>query len=167
MSDHSSDAVINSIADLEALYPAPTAAQAQKRAAELSAALQAKLSEASLCTIASIGPQGLDCSPRGDTPGQLVQVLDKHTIAIPDRAGSRRLDTARNVIQNPMIAAWFVSSNWQQSVRIAGHAYVSVKPELRQRFTLDNKVPTTVLVIRIDSVSTHNDRAIRASGLMA
>ena len=47
-----------------------------------------KLIEAApFCVIATSGPEGLDCSPRGDPPG-FVRVLDEHTVLIPDRRGA-------------------------------------------------------------------------------
>jgi predicted pyridoxine 5'-phosphate oxidase superfamily flavin-nucleotide-binding protein len=33
------------------------------------------------------GPEGLDCSPKGDAPG-FVRILDDKTLAIPDRPGN-------------------------------------------------------------------------------
>jgi predicted pyridoxine 5'-phosphate oxidase superfamily flavin-nucleotide-binding protein len=58
--------------------------------------------------VASSGEQGvIDISPKGD-PAGFVEVLDEHTLAIPDRLGNRRLDTFRNVLLNPNVALIFV-----------------------------------------------------------
>ena len=43
-----------------------------------------KLIEAApFVVVATSGPEGLDCSPRGDPPG-FVRVVDEHTIIIPE-----------------------------------------------------------------------------------
>jgi len=167
MSQITDGASIASIEALEALYSAPSPAAKSKRVPTLSEAVQGKLQASSLCVIASVGSTGVDCSPRGDAPGNLVQVIDERTLAIPDRAGSRRLDTAKNVIQNGRVAAWFLSSDWRESVRISGRAYITVDPTLLNRCALDGELPITVMVIEIDHVAIHNDRAVRSSGLMA
>ncbi len=42
--------------------------------------------------VATRGPDGrLDLSPKGDPPPGFVAVLDKRTLAIPDRPGNNRL----------------------------------------------------------------------------
>jgi len=116
--------------------------------------------------IASTGQKGVECSPRGDAPGNLVQVLDPHTVAIPDRPGSHRLDTARNIIENGQVAVWFLSSQWRESVRVSGTAIISTDHDLLEQFALEGVCPITVMVVSIKTVSVHNDRAIRLSGLV-
>lgn len=159
--------VVSSVAELEALYPAPSSSATHKQASELSDALQSKIEQSSLCVIASVGPQGVDCSPRGDAPGNLVKVFDAHTLAIPDRPGSNRLDTAKNVISNGKIGVWFLSSEWKESVRVVGDAHISTDPTLLESFELNQKLPVSVLVVTIALVAIHNDRAIKFSGLIA
>jgi predicted pyridoxine 5'-phosphate oxidase superfamily flavin-nucleotide-binding protein len=44
----------------------------------------------------------MDVSPKGDPPG-FVKVLDKHTLAVPDRIGNHRGDTFMNVLENPSV----------------------------------------------------------------
>ena len=159
--------VITTIAELEALYPTPSARAISKRVTEISDAMQSKIEQASLCVIASVGPNGVDCSPRGDPPGDLVKVLDAQTIAIPDRPGSNRLDTAKNIIANGQIGVWLLSPDSTDTVRITGDAHISTDIQLLKQFELDQSVPVTVMVITIREVAVHNDRAIKSSGLVA
>ena len=55
---------------------------------------------APFAVVATHGPAGLDCSPRGDGPG-FVQVLDERTPAAADRRGNNRLDTLHNLLHDP------------------------------------------------------------------
>src|SRR5690349_16549667 len=55
----------------------------------------------------SDGSGGLDVSPKGD-PAGFAQVLDEHTIAIPERPGNKRADTFYNVLQNPNVGLIFL-----------------------------------------------------------
>src|SRR5258708_19431570 len=48
----------------------------------------------------------LDLSPKGD-PAGFIAVLDKKTLAIPDRLGNNRLDTFGNLLVNPEIVLIF------------------------------------------------------------
>ena len=50
----------------------------------------------------SDGKGSMDLSPKGDPPG-FVKILDKQTIAIPDRPGNRRVDTMENILENPFV----------------------------------------------------------------
>jgi len=61
-----------------------------------------------LLMLATSTPDGrLDVSPRGDPPG-FVQVLDERRIVIPDRKGNHRLDTLRNILDNPRVGSLFL-----------------------------------------------------------
>jgi len=157
---------ITSIKELAALYPAPSKKAQNKRLPELNETLATKVAHSTLCVIASANEEAVDCSPRGDSAGQLVKVLDSKTLAIPDRPGSHRLDTAKNIIDNGKVSLWFLSADWKETVRVSGDAHISVDPALLQQFALNDVLPVTVMVITIKEVATHNDRAVKQSGLL-
>ena len=163
---HQPTAVVSSVTELTALYPSPSSQATNKTVSELSDALQLKIEQSSLCVIASTGPNGIDCSPRGDAPGNLIKVLDARTVAIPDRPGSNRLDTAKNVIANGQIGLWCLSSQWEETVRISGDAHISTDAQLLKNFELNQTLPVTVMVIAIHQVAVHNNRAVKFSGLI-
>lgn len=158
---------ITTVDALTDLYPAPSEKAQHKRIPELTDSLMHKVAESSLCIIASVGEAAVDCSPRGDSPGQLVKVLDSKTLAIPDRPGSHRLDTAKNIIDNGKVSLWFLSAEWRTTVRVSGDAHISVDPTLLEQFALDGVLPVTVMVVTIKEVATHNDRAVKQSGLLS
>jgi hypothetical protein len=116
-------------------------------------------------TIATSGPGGLDCSPRGDKAGQLFLVLDAHTLVIPDRRGNNRLDTLRNLISDPRVGLLFFIPGVAECVRVNGTAIVSTDPLLRARFAVDGALPVTVIVVSIASVYFQCARSIMRSGL--
>jgi predicted pyridoxine 5'-phosphate oxidase superfamily flavin-nucleotide-binding protein len=53
-----------------------------------------------LVLAATDGEGGLDASPRGDAPG-FVRMPDDDTLIIPDRPGTRRVDSFSNVVRHP------------------------------------------------------------------
>jgi len=65
----------------------------------------------------------MDVSPKGDPPG-FVKVLDKNTLAIPDRIGNNRADTFLNVLENPSVGLLFIVPKRREVVRVSGVAQV-------------------------------------------
>jgi len=114
--------------------------------------------------LATLGPDGLDTSPRGDASG-FVQVADEHTLLLPDRRGNQRIDSLRNIAHNPQVALLFLIPGVGEALRVNGTARISALPALCERFVVDGKSPASVLVISVRSVFFQCARAIKRSGL--
>ena len=119
---------------------------------------------APFAVLATLGPDGLDTSPRGDAPG-FVQVADERTLLLPDRRGNQRIDSLRNITHNPQVALLFLIPGIGEALRINGTARISALPALCERFAVDGKAPATVLVVTVRSVFFQCARAIKRSGL--
>jgi uncharacterized protein len=119
---------------------------------------------APFAVLATLGPDGLDTSPRGDAPG-FVQVADEHTLLLPDRRGNQRVDSLRNITFNPQVALLFLIPGVGECLRVNGTARISALPALCERFSVDGKPPASVLVISVRSVFFQCARAIKRSGL--
>jgi uncharacterized protein len=114
--------------------------------------------------LASSGPKGVDVSPRGDPPG-FVRVKDGKTIQIPDRRGNNRLDTIRNIIQNPSVGIIFLIPNVGETIRVSGQAEIMVDQDLLETFSIKNKPATSVISIKIEKAYYQCQKAIARSGL--
>lgn len=115
--------------------------------------------------VASAGTGGmLDVSPKGD-PAGFVKVLDEKTLAIPDRLGNRRLDTYRNVLQNPNVGLIFVIPGVTYTLRISGKAIIVRDLELRETMAIKGKQPNHVLVVGVEHVLSHCPKCMIRSGL--
>ena len=79
--------------------------------------------------LATGGPGGLDCSPRGDAPG-FVRVADEKTLLIPDRRGNNRIDSLRNIVRDPRVALLFLIPGVGETIRVIGRAAISTDPAL-------------------------------------
>ena len=119
---------------------------------------------APFAVLATLGPDGLDTSPRGDAPG-FVHVADEHTLLLPDRRGNQRIDSLRNITSNPQVALLFLIPGVGEALRVNGTARISALPALRERFAVDGKPPASVLVISVRSVFFQCARAIKRSEL--
>jgi uncharacterized protein len=150
---------ITTIAELEALYGEVNPNSLRKEVPQLTAAYRQMLEAAPFCAVATSGPGGLDCSPRGDGPG-FVHVIDPQTIAIPDRRGNNRLDTLRNLVADPRIALLFMIPGVTETLRINGRAIISTAPELIEQLVVQGQAPKTVIVVTISSVYFQCARAL-------
>src|SRR5687768_17113081 len=88
---------------LDALYGEPVPAAIAKEIDHISDHYKALIDKSPFVIIATVGPEGLDCSPRGDPPG-FVRVVDRKTVLIPDRRGNNRIDGLRNLVRDPRIS---------------------------------------------------------------
>jgi uncharacterized protein len=114
--------------------------------------------------LATSGPEGLDCSPRGDLPG-FVRIHDEKTLMMPDRRGNNRVDSLRNIVRDPRIALLFLIPGSGSTLRVNGRAQVSVDPDLLASFRVDGKAPRTVIVMTVDDIYFQCARAIVRSEL--
>jgi PPOX class probable FMN-dependent enzyme len=120
-----------------------------------------------LCLIATADATGKqDVTPRGDPPGAF-KVLDEHTIALADRPGNNRLDTLRNILENPEIALIFLLPGVNDTVRVAGTARLSVDPELLASMAVQGKEPKCAIVIAVRQAYLHCAKALLRSRLWA
>jgi uncharacterized protein len=156
---------ISTMAELEAHYnEAPHGPALIKEIDHINESYRALIDASPFFALATCGPDGLDCSPRGD-PAGFVRVLDARTIAIPDRRGNNRIDSLRNLIHDPRVALLFLIPGVSETLRIMGRATISTDPVLCASFTIQDKVPRSVLVVAVDRVFFQCAKAIVRSKL--
>jgi uncharacterized protein len=114
--------------------------------------------------IATVGPEGLDASPRGD-PAGFVQVLDDHTLLIPDRRGNNRIDSLRNIVRDGRVALLFLIPGVGETLRVNGQAVISTAPSLIERFPFKGTLPRSVIVVRAEAVYFQCSKALVRSEL--
>jgi PPOX class probable FMN-dependent enzyme len=156
--------MLTTIEQLEALYGQPHERALRKEIAYVNEDYRAFIEVAPFVVLATAGPDGLDCSPRGDAPG-FVRVVDERTLALPDRIGNNRLDSLRNIIAEPRLALLFIIPGVGESLRVNGRGRIVNDPEWLDSFAVEGKLPRTVLLIDIDSVYFHCSKALVRSKL--
>ena len=158
------DHLITTIEQLEALYGKPFGPSVAKEIDHIAPVYRKLIEAAPFVAIATGGPEGLDCSPKGDAAG-FVRILDDKTLAIPDRPGNNRIDGFRNILRDPRIAVLFLIPGIGETLRVNGRASISIDPELMQGFAVNGKLPRSVLIVHIDTVFFHCSKAIVRSKL--
>src|SRR4029077_10288537 len=78
--------------------------------------------------LATGSSQGLDCSPKGDKPGFVQIEDDGRTLLIPDRRGNNRIDSLKNLVEDPRVGLIFLVPGANETYRVNGRARVSVDP---------------------------------------
>ena len=157
--------IIATIDELEAIYSAePTAASTVKEVARITPHYRALIEASPFVALATSGPEGLDCSPRGDKPG-FVRVVDERTLVLPDRRGNNRIDSLRNIILDPRVALLFLIPGSGTTFRVNGSAVVSAEAELLASLAIGGQVPRTAIVITVESAYFQCSRAIIRSEL--
>lgn len=156
--------VVSSIEQLERLYGTPVDTSLIKVTPRITP-LQREYVEASpFVVLASNGPEGVDCSPRGDAPG-FVRVVDANTLHLPDRRGNNRLDSLRNIVRDPRVSLLFMVPGVGVTFRVIGRAVLRTDTELRERFAVDGKPPTTVIEVSVEQAYTQCPKALIRSDL--
>ncbi len=156
---------ITSFDELEQVYPNPAPERSIWKEIDHINELYRRFIEASpFLILATSGENGVDCSPRGDPPG-FVRVVSPHCIQIPDRKGNNRLDSLRNVLENPAVGVIFLVPGAGETLRLAGRAEILVDEALCQSFAVNGKPASSILSIRVDKVYYQCQKALVRSGL--
>jgi PPOX class probable FMN-dependent enzyme len=155
---------IETLEQLERIYGEPRPVAVLKEKDEITPSYAKLIEAAPFVAIATSGPEGLDCSPKGD-PAGFVRILDSKTLAIPDRPGNNRIDGMRNLVRDPRIALLFLIPGVGETLRVNGRAQISVDPELLQSFAMGGKPPRAVMLIAVERIYFHCSKAIMRSKL--
>lgn len=156
--------IIDSVAQLSALYGEVASASLKKEVDFIHPLYQSLIQASPFAVLATSGEEGLDASPRGDSPG-FVQVLDEKTLLLPERRGNNRVDSLHNILTDPRVALFFMIPGVGETLRVNGRATISVEPELMARCVVKGKQPKCVLVIQVEKVFFQCARAIKRSRL--
>jgi PPOX class probable FMN-dependent enzyme len=156
--------VIRSVEQLEALYGYPGETSLVKELDHIIPEYAAFIEASPFAALATSGPEGLDCSPRGDLAG-FVRIDNPRRLLMPDRRGNNRADSLKNIIRDPGVALLFLVPGSGTTLRVNGRAYISIDASLCASFTVEGKPARSVVVIDVDAVYFQCARAIRRSDL--
>ena len=156
--------IITTEAQLEAIYGKPVEAATVKEVNWITPHYRAYIEASPYVALATSGPEGLDCSPRGDSPG-FVRVHDEKTLMMPDRRGNNRIDSLRNIVRDPRVALLFMIPGMGNTLRVNGRAHLSIEPAPLGSFAVEEKAPRSVTVIEVDAVYFQCARALVRSDL--
>ncbi len=155
---------ISTVEELEALYVLPKEASTAKEINWMSPEYRALIEASPFAVLATSGPEGLDCSPRGDVSG-FVRVQDDRTLLLPDRRGNNRVDSLRNIVRDGRVGLLFLIPGSGTTLRVNGRAELSTDPDLLASFAVKGQAPRSVIVITVEAIYFQCARAIVRSAL--
>ncbi|MGF9567377.1 pyridoxamine 5'-phosphate oxidase family protein [Neorhizobium sp. JUb45] len=164
MSASAQDGIITSIEGLREIYGESSPASMVKVTDYLTAEYRQMIEASPFVALATVGPEGMDCSPRGDLGG-VVRVENERTLTLPDWRGNNRIDSLENIVRDPRVALMFLVPGSNTTMRVNGRAVVSAKPSLLDSFEMDGKHPRSVTVVTIEEVYFQCARALMRSEL--
>ncbi|GMB82241.1 pyridoxamine 5'-phosphate oxidase family protein [Shinella zoogloeoides] len=156
--------IVTSVEQLNALYGEPGEASLIKVTDYLLPEYRTMIEASPFMALATVGPEGLDCSPRGDA-GPVVHIEDERTLMLPDWRGNNRIDSLSNIVRDPRVALMFLIPGSNTTMRLNGRAVVCVDEVITQRFTMDGRHPRSVIVISIEEVYSQCARAVLRADL--
>jgi len=156
--------VLDTVEALEGHYGTPVPASLAKEIDFISDHYQSFIERSPFVVIATSGPEGLDCSPRGDPPG-FCQVYDSKTVLIPDRPGNNRLDSLKNLVRDPRVSLLFLIPGIGETIRINGRARICLDEDLLERFVVKGKLPKAVIAVSVETIYFQCQKALVRSGL--
>ncbi|WP_438498143.1 pyridoxamine 5'-phosphate oxidase family protein [Paenibacillus sp. IHBB 3054] len=123
------------------------------------------ISKSPLLIMATSDGEGLcDVSPRGDLPGFVLVLDDKHLV-IPERPGNRRMDSLRNILSNPNAGLIFLIPGLEETLRVNGHAYIVRDEDLLVRMESHGRTPLVGIVIEVEECYMHCAKSLKRSSL--
>lgn len=155
---------ITSEAELAAHYGTPKLASTAKVSSDTTPQYRAWIEASPFCALASVGPEGLDCSPRGDD-GPVVHVIDANTLAMPDRKGNDRIDTLRNIVRDPRVSLMFLVPGAETVIRVNGRARLTADEDVCASYAKDGKAPRAVIFVTVVEVYFQCARAVMRAAL--
>lgn len=155
---------ITSIDQLKQIYGDASEASVVKVTTSLTLEYRQMIEASPFVALATVGPEGLDCSPRGDA-GSCVRVLDRTTLLLPDWRGNNRIDSLLNIVRDPRVALMFLIPGSSTAMRVNGTAKVSVEPSLLESFEMDGRHPRSVVLITVGEAYFQCARAIMRAQL--
>jgi PPOX class probable FMN-dependent enzyme len=124
------------------------------------------LAASPFCVLATAAADGsCDASPKGDPAGDLVHVIDAQTIALAERPGNRRADGYRNILDNPHVGLLFLIPGRGDTLRINGRARLVSDAPFFDAMVVKGHRPVLAVVVEIDEVFHHCQKAFLRSQL--
>lgn len=157
--------MITTIEGLEALYGEVSPAAQLKVLDHVSEDYGRFIEASPFLVLSTVGPEGVDCSPRGDPKGFVRIGDDRRTLMIPDRRGNNRLDSLRNIVRDPRVALLFMVPGVGETMRVNGSALLTTDMALRESFAIEGKSPACVILFQVREIYTQCQKALARSRL--
>ncbi|MFD2443717.1 pyridoxamine 5'-phosphate oxidase family protein [Bacillus sp. CGMCC 1.16607] len=105
-----------------------------------------------------------DVSPRGDQAG-FVLTLNERYLVIPERKGNNRVDSLRNILQNPRVGLLFIIPGLKETLRVNGKASIIQDEDIMIQMVANGKKPLVGIAVEIEECFIQCGKALKRSSL--
>ena len=105
-----------------------------------------------------------DVSPKGDQAAALAR-LEGGLVWVADRPGNKRIDSFRNILTQPHVAAMFLIPGSTQVAYLSGTAQITADETVRAHFAVQHKIPALVTALADAALSLHGSQALARANL--
>jgi len=157
--------IVDSLEELDAITERASGGAAGKTMHRIDQYARQYIGLSPFCCLATSDGRGhADVTPRGDKPG-FVRIIDDKTLLIPERPGNNRMDSLRNIIENPSLGLLFFIPGFEDTLRVNGRGRVTKDSRLLAESTVDGKTPKLGVIVEVDEAFLHCAKAFRRSRL--
>jgi len=135
---------VQDVTELDAIYGAPPDGALKKVTPQLTPLYRKWIGASRLMMLSTVGPEGTDCSPRGDVD-PVVRIEDDKTLLMPDWRGNNRIDSLRNIVRDSRVSLMFLVPGDNNVVRANGVGEVTIAPEVLESFVQMGRHPRSVV----------------------
>lgn len=148
--------------ELRDVVGSPHEAVVKKSIAQIDAHVRNYLLMSPLFFLSTANNDGrCDVSPRGDEPG-FVKVIDDRHLIYPERPGNRRVDSLLNILDNPYAGMLFIIPGLEEVLRINGRARITRSEEALKAMQWSD-VPQLGVIVEVEECFIHCPRALKKS----
>ena len=156
---------ITNLESLRALYDPARERSIKKQIAYLDPHCQRFISLSPILVLGTCSAAlQMDTSPRGGGPG-FVNVIDEHTLLIPDAPGNNRLDSLENIIATGRVGLLFLIPGVDETLRVNGSAVLSADAHEIALCADEKRNPKLVIKVTVVEAYLHCAKALMRSHL--
>jgi hypothetical protein len=151
--------------ELRAIFGAPGERAVLKERLRLNEHTRAFIARSPFVLLATSNAAGrCDVSPKGDAPGFVLALDDRHLV-VPDRIGNNRIDGLTNIMENPHVGMIFLIPGREDTLRVNGRACIVRDAEILARLEVQGKRPKVAIGVEVEECFLHCAKAFKRSGL--
>ncbi len=156
---------VSSKEELRAIFGAPGERAVLKERPRLDEHTRDFIARSPFLLLATSNAAGrCDVSPKGDAPGFVVVLDDRHLV-VPDRIGNNRIDGLTNIMENPHVGMIFLIPGREDTLRVNGRACIVRDAEILARLEVQGKRPKVAIGVEVEECFLHCAKAFKRSGL--
>lgn len=157
--------VISTHEELRSIFGNPSEMVKRKVITSIDSHCRDFIAQSPFLVLATAGNVGTcDVSPRGDAPGFVSIIDDKHLL-IPERPGNRRMDSIENILTNPEVGLLFFIPGLGETLRVNGKACIVQDEDLLEGMAVRGKAPLLGIGVQVEECFIHCAKALIRSGL--